>query len=252
MTIRPHKEAKLNPQEDKKHFAYLIAEGVGLAILLGVAIALVACGSSDSASAPEVTASTSEETATGSASIQPLSGSDNDVAGDERAGTEPPPVEQGDLKTAAEEAGCVLQLDLPDEGNRHLAPSDPPPDYETNPATSGSHIAPPLQQADGAYSDSPAAVAYVHSLEHGRVAIQYSPGLGEDEQLALKGVFDASPAGMLLFPAPDLPDAIAVTAWTQLMSCPSYEGPATLDAIRAFRDAYRGNGPEPVPIELAG
>lgn len=243
----------MSPHDNKRPVAYVFAEGVGLAILLTVAIVLVACGESESTSAPEETTSTASTlTATGSASIQPLSGSDNGVAGDERAGTEPPAVEQGDLDAAAEAAGCVLQLDLPDEGNTHLTPSDPPPDYKTNPPTSGSHIAPPLQQADGAYSESPRAVAYVHSLEHGRVAIQYSPDLGEDEQLALKGVFDASPAGMLLFPASGLPDAIAVMAWTQLMSCPSYEGPPTLDAIRAFRDAYRGNGPEPVPIELAG
>ena len=58
--------------------------------------------------------------------------------------------------------------------------------------------------------------------------------------------------GMLLFPNPEMPYEVAATAWTQLMGCKSYEGAATLDAIRDFRDAYRGQGPENVPLDLSG
>ena len=90
----------------------------------------------------------------------------------------------------------------------------------------------------------------VHSLEHGRIEIQYSPDLPEEDQLALKGVFDEDPAGMLLFPNPEMPYDVAVTAWTQLMACDTYEGAATLDAIRDFRDTYRGQGPEPVALSI--
>ncbi len=182
------------------------------------------------------------------AHIEPLSGSVNDVAPDDRTGTTPPALQQGDLAEAAKTAGCDLELDLEDEGNQHLKPSDPVPDYETNPATSGDHIAPPLQQADGAYSETPNPEYALHSLEHGRIAIQYSPDLSEEDQLALKGVFDESPDGMLLFPNPDMPYDVAATAWTQLLGCDSFEGDATLDAIRDFRDAYRGRGPEAIPF----
>ena len=42
--------------------------------------------------------------------------------------------------------------------------------------------------------------------------------------------------------------AVAVTAWTQLMSCDTHEGAPTLDAVRDFRDIYRGQGPEDVPL----
>ena len=90
----------------------------------------------------------------------------------------------------------------------------------------------------------------VHSLEHGRIDIQYSPDLPEDQQLELKGLFDEDYDGMLLFPNPDMPFDVAATAWTQMMSCPTYEGRATLDALRAFRDTYRGQGPEPVPVVI--
>jgi hypothetical protein len=95
----------------------------------------------------------------------------------------------------------------------------------------------------------PRPVDFVHSLEHGRIEIQYSPDLPEDQQLELKGVFDESPQGVLMFPNPDMPYEVAVTAWTNMMTCDRYEGRATLDAIRDFRDIYRGNGPEQiVPI----
>ena len=164
-----------------------------------------------------------------------------------REGTTPPAIQQADLQKAADAAGCELMLDLPDEGNSHIKPSDPEPNYKTNPPTSGNHIVPPLQAADGAYRDPIDPVYFVHSLEHGRVEIQYSPKLSEDDQLMLKGVFDESPAGMLLFPNPDMPYDVAATAWTQLMGCPKYNE-RVIDAIRAFRDTYRGRGPEPVPF----
>ena len=79
--------------------------------------------------------------------------------------------------------------------------------------------------ADGAYIDTPEPRSVVHSLEHGRIEIQYSPDLPEEDQLALKGVFDEDPNGMLMFPNPDMPYEVAATAWTNLLGCDSYDGP---------------------------
>jgi hypothetical protein len=47
-----------------------------------------------------------------------------------------------------------------------------------------------------------------------------------------------------------MPYDVAVTAWTNIAACPTYnEG--VLDVIRNFRDTYRGNGPEQgIPIVL--
>ncbi|HEX2371724.1 MAG TPA: DUF3105 domain-containing protein, partial [Solirubrobacterales bacterium] len=103
-------------------------------------------------------------------------------------------------------------------------------------------------QADGAFAVTPDPRHFVHSLEHGRVEIEYSPDLPEDDQLAIKGVFDEDPGGMLLFPNADMPYEVAATAWTNMLGCKRYEGAATLDALRAFRDTFRGQGPEPVPL----
>ena len=51
---------------------------------------------------------------------------------DGREGTTPPAIQQADLQEAAKVAKCDLRLDLPDEGNSHLKPSEDPPDYKTN------------------------------------------------------------------------------------------------------------------------
>jgi hypothetical protein len=182
------------------------------------------------------------------AHINPNSGSVNDVAPDCREGTPPPAVKQANLQKAAAAAGCDLRLNLRNEGQTHLPPGSKPPKYHTNPPTSGNHVVPPFQQADGAYSEMPEPLNFVHSLEHGRIEIQYAPDLSEQDQLALKGVFDDSPEGMLLFPNKQMPYEVAATAWTQLMGCKTYEGSKTLDAIQDFRDEFRGHGPEPIPL----
>ena len=171
---------------------------------------------------------------------------------DGRDGTEPPPQENAVLEDAAREAGCELDLDLPDEGNAHLEDEDVPKvDFKTNPPTSGDHYAGNETGsgalADGAYAEYAPIGRYLHALEHSRVAIHYSPELSEPEQLEIKGVFEEAPGGVILLPNPEMDADVAVTAWTQLATCRSYEGAATLDVIRSFRDTYLGRGPEYVP-----
>ncbi|MEX2106848.1 MAG: DUF3105 domain-containing protein [Solirubrobacterales bacterium] len=174
-------------------------------------------------------------------------GSTNGYEPDERAGTPPAAAKVTDLTAAAKAAGCKLALKLPDEGHEHIPPSSETPDYKTDPPTSGAHVEPPYQQADGAYAETPVEIDVVHSLEHGRLAIQYSSDLPEEDQLALKGLYDTMYGAALLFPNDKMPYEVAATAWTNLIGCPTYEGAATLDAIRAFGKATWGKyGGEPV------
>lgn len=178
------------------------------------------------------------------AGIDPATGAGNllaELEPDEREGTPPPEVQQADLEEAAKLADCDLQIDLEDEGNTHLEPGAKLPDYETNPPGSGDHYAENLP--DGAYLDSPDEGNWLHSLEHGRVGIQYDPKLPEDDQLSLKGLFDSDPQGMIMFPNPEIDETVAVVSWTNVMTCNGVS-PATIDAIRDFRDTFRGQGPE--------
>ncbi|HEX6205709.1 MAG TPA: DUF3105 domain-containing protein [Solirubrobacterales bacterium] len=174
-------------------------------------------------------------------------GSTNGVQPDDRAGVVPARTKVFDLDQAAKQAGCDVQLKLEDEGKEHLPVNSPEPNYKTNPPTSGNHVEPPYQQADGAYSEEPKPLDVVHSLEHGRMAIQYSPDLPEKAQLELKGLYDTMYGASLIFPNDRMPYEVAATTWTNLLGCDEYKGAITLDAIRAFgRETWGKYGGEPV------
>jgi Protein of unknown function (DUF3105) len=214
-------------------FGYVAAGVIGAVVVAGI-VAVIISGAGE---------------ASGEAHIFTASGSTNDIQPDEREGTAPPPLEQSNLEAAAEEAGCTLRLGLPDEGHDHIPLDSPTPNYRTNPPTSGTHVEVPFQQADGAYRQTPPPIAYVHSLEHGRMEIQYSPDLPERQQLALKGLYDTMFAGALLFPNPDMPYAVAATTWTNLLGCRTFKGPITFDAIRDFgRQTWGRFGGESVQV----
>jgi len=209
---------------------YAIAGVVGLALVGGI-VAVIASSSGGS----------------GESHINQGSGSTNGVKPDEREGTAPPAVQVANLKQAANRAGCTLRLQLKDEGHEHIAPTAATPGYETNPPTSGPHAEAPFQQADGAYGEMPGEIFLVHSLEHGRLQIQYSPELPEEDQLALKGLYDTLYGGALFFPNSNMDYEVAATAWTNLLGCPEYRGAITLDAIRDFgRQVWGKYGGEPV------
>jgi len=201
---------------------YAIASTAVLAI--AVAIFLIASGGGD------------DEGGGGDAHINLNTsiGSTNGIQPDDRLGTVPAEAKATDLDAAAKAAGCQLQLRLKDEGNEHIPAGSKAPDYATNPPTSGPHVEPPFQQADGAYTEMPAEIDIVHSLEHGRLEIQYSPNLPEQAQLELKGLFDTMYGATVLFPNDKMKYEVAATTWTNLLGCPTYKGAATLDAIRAF------------------
>jgi hypothetical protein len=230
---RQERESSQAKTEKRRLFAvYGVAALVGLLVIGGIVAVVASSGGGGGG---------------GEAHINQESGSTNGVEPDERVGTPPPEAKVTGLKQAADQAGCVLRLKLENEGKQHIAPTATPPDYKTNPPTSGDHAEAPYQEADGAYSEMPEEIFIVHSLEHGRMQIQYSPDLPEEDQLALKGLYETMYGGALLFPNDNMDYEVAATTWTNLLGCPEYKGAATLDAIRAFGAATWGKyGGEPV------
>ncbi len=232
--IREEAEKREAGEQRRKLFiGYGVAGVLTAAVVLGIVIVVIGSSKGGGAS--------------GAAHINASSGSTNGVPPDDRNGPNPPPVKVSNLKLAAKKAGCVLRLGLPDEGHTHIAPDAPTPDYKTSPPTSGSHVEPPFQQADGAYLEEPKSIDVVHSMEHGRLEIQYSPKLAQPDQLALRGLYNTLYGGTLLFPNRQMPYDVAATTWTNLIGCKTYKGPITLDAIRDFGKATWGRfGGEPV------
>ncbi len=83
----------------------------------------------------------------------------------------------------------------------------------------------------------PSEIFIVHSLEHGRMQIQYSPDLPEEDQLALKGLYDTMYGGTLLFPNENMDYEVAATTWTNLLGCGEYKArsPSTRSVPSARR-----------------
>ena len=214
----------------------LVAGAITAAVIAGIVVAIIGTSGGDSAGGDGAGASIDPTTGVVFENLEP----------DNRTGTALPVLASGSLDNAAEAAKCTVERDLRDEGAEHLSPDAPIPNYRTNPPSSGNHSPEPL--ADGAYQTTPSPLNFVHSLEHGRVQFQYDPSLPEADQLAIKGLFDNDPAGMIMFPNPDLDGAVAASAWTNLLTCETFEGDATLAALSAFRSEFRGRGPEPVPF----
>jgi hypothetical protein len=216
----------------------VLAYAIGAAVVLAIAVVvfILANGGSGSSGKGEA-----------HINVNTQMGSTNGVAPDEREGIPPPAPKVTNLQQAAKQAGCKLELHLEDEGHEHIPPKSPEPKYKTSPPTSGNHVEPPYEQADGAFSEEPEAIDYVHSLEHGRLEIQYAPSLPEKEQLELKGLYDTMYGASLLFPNKKMPYQVAATTWTNLLGCPEYKGAITLDAIRAFgKETWGKYGGEPV------
>lgn len=174
------------------------------------------------------------------AHVNEESGSTHGVALDERDGIPPPPVKEAKLRKAAADAGCFAYLNLKDEGRDLIPPESPAPKYETDPPTSGDHVEPPNQQADGAYLEQPFPIDFLASLEYGRMEIHYAPDLPEKIQRELKGLYDTMYGGVLLFPNSEMLYGVAASTWTNLLACPGWGGKKTLDAIRAFGKATWG------------
>jgi hypothetical protein len=158
--------------------------------------------------------------------------------------TTPPAQVDTDLFKVAREAGCVLRNPVI-EGRTHVPPSQDV-EYKTNPPTSGNHD--PVPAEDGVYDRAPGAQQmkhFVHTLEHGRIEIQYDPSLDKRRIDQLGGLFNDDPYHMVMFPNRRMPYKVAVTAWGHLLGCKEVND-KTFDAIRAFRDRYRDQGPEQV------
>ena len=154
----------------------------------------------------------------------------------------------GDVNAAAKAAGCTLQHP-PIEGRTHSTKHFTAADYKTNPPTSGNHY--PQWYQDGVYApgDTPNLGMLVHTLEHGRIDVQYKPGTPKHTVDQLEALLSEQSGGyhMLLFQnTTNMRYQVAATAWGQLLGCPTMN-PKVFDALRTFRDAYIDKGPERVP-----
>jgi hypothetical protein len=157
-----------------------------------------------------------------------------------------------DLDAAVKAARCFYKQ-YPSEGRTHL-PSDSATNnnYRTNPPTSGNHRPTPAEDGVYAPGNTPDKENFVHTLEHGRIELQYSPKAPQSVRNSLFTIFNEKNRGvpqyhMMLFENnTNMPYEVAATAWTQLLGCKTVNA-NTWDAIRAFRQKFTDKGPELIP-----
>ena len=165
------------------------------------------------------------------------------------AASPPPPAAARDLETLASAARCTLtHPPVVDGDGEHAAREFTASDYRSNPPTSGAHS--PEAAADGIYEqgETPSLGRLVHALEHGRINVEYKPGIPVRDVAELRS-FVAENDGyhMLLFQnETGMEEQVAATAWGHSLTCDG-TGPEVVRALRAFRDRYVDKGPERVP-----
>jgi hypothetical protein len=163
-----------------------------------------------------------------------------------------PPQREANLQRAVRAAGCTFR-EFESEGQTHVTETRTARDYETNPPTSGDHN--PVPAEDGVYdpANAPAIQNWVHTLEHGRILLQYKPGTPQRRIRQLQTLFNEpvadGPEGyhmVLMQNNSNMPFQVAAVAWTRYVGCDEFTD-RTWDALRAFRDLYVDKAPEQVP-----
>ena len=135
----------------------------------------------------------------------------------------------GTLADVARSAGCRLQ-----EYERGRA---------TNPPVTGDLVERAVV-ADGSHigQPTPPPAATDHALLHGRVLIQYRPGLPKPQVRALDHFVTEDPDRVVGFRnQTGMTAPVAATAYLSLLTCPRVSH-STLHALGAFRDRRRGFG----------
>jgi hypothetical protein len=157
-----------------------------------------------------------------------------------------------EVAPAARAAGCTL-MDVRATSREHTTSLDQRVKYNSNPPTSGRHYQVAAQ--DGIYGDAPADEELVHGMEHGRVIFWVKPSLPEEQRQDIRALVEDDSYQMFLVPRANMPYAVAATAWNadpapngsgKLMTCDQVND-KTYDALAAFRDEHRSQGPEPIP-----
>ena len=151
-------------------------------------------------------------------------------------------------------AGCTFK-NYPGVSRQHITnPNARPKSWNSFPPTSGPHYFTPAVY--GFYSQPLQLARVLHNLEHGGVYMLYGSKTPPDTVSKLRQIYDKDPRGLVVAPLPELGKVIAIGAWTSLNPGSNEIGTGHLakctdvneNAILAFIKAYRGRGPEGVPL----
>jgi hypothetical protein len=168
------------------------------------------------------------------------------------------------VKSAMTAAGCTYRdvAPLPPKKNPTNYHADVPSltakvKWSTFPPSGGAHYG--IWAVWGFYRQAVNPRQVVHNEEHGAVVIWWGPGVSSATVDRLEAFYRQKPEGMFGTPIAGLGKKIALTAWTgdpanyyrngdhgmgHIAVCGSFDQ----KTFAAFRDAFRGKGPEGIPL----
>ena len=134
-----------------------------------------------------------------------------------------------------EEAACgaVSREALDPNSGLHILPDEEPPDYATDPPTSGAHYS--LPTPTGAVDEPLERPMQITVLEGGGVLVQHD-GLSDEDVAALEDLGDET---VVVAPNPDQDDPVVLTAWLTKQACSGVD----LDTVGRFVEEQQGRGP---------
>ncbi len=170
------------------------------------------------------------------------------------------------VKAAMLAAGCTYR-DVPpkpprvDPTNYHAdfptLTSSTKGEWSTSPPSGGGHYY--LWAVWGFYTTPVNPRQVVHNEEHGAIVLWWGSKVPASTVAKLRAFYDQQPDGVFGTPYPALGDKIALTSWTgdplryyvnhyygigHIAVCGSFNQ----TAFATFRSAYRGQGPEGIPL----
>jgi Protein of unknown function (DUF3105) len=168
-----------------------------------------------------------------------------------------------EVATAMTNAGCTFKTVtafIPAGQSNHVPSLTAKLPWNTSPPSNGQHY--PEWAVWGFYTSPINPRQVVHNEEHGGVILWWGPGVPQSTVDQLKAFYDQEPSGMFGTPYAALGNKFAITAWTgdpakyrrnnyngfgHIAKCSTWSS-KTEKAFAAFRSAYRGKGPEGIPL----
>jgi hypothetical protein len=165
------------------------------------------------------------------------------------------------VKNAMLVAGCTFKTAPAKayKGGQIHVPEGTKITYTTYPPSGGPHYGTPAIW--DFYTDPVEPRLLVHNQEHGGVILWWGTDVPESTVAKLRAFYDDSPVSMVGTPLASLGKKVAITAWTgdsarygsdanyygdgHAAVCPTFDE----QAFKTFRDAYRGKGPEGIPMD---
>ena len=172
------------------------------------------------------------------------------------------------IRSTLTAAGCTLETSRAAPYAQHISSLSQSVTYKTFPPVSGRHYYIPAIW--GNYTQAVDPRQAVHNEEHGGIDIWLGPGVSATDRKQISDFYDESPNAMLVTPIENTskgvgypkhapPDSkIYLTAWTTkkprdytnatavIAMCPHFSE----KAFTAFRDEFRGQGPERFPVDI--